>query len=237
MISLKKIITSLFIFLSVISFGIFDVKADNIDANHPSSLTVTYQYGSEKLNNADISVYFLANLDSQSGYYFRDEYQSIAFDPTGMTTSELSLKAEEIETFIGDNQLQPGYLQQTYQNGVTKFSNLVPGIYLVIVDTVDVGSYRYSASPTLLSIPNLEDGTYQYDVQMNVKTEQDEIGQEVTPPGDNTGDGQTDTEVPNTIDNIVIYVILLVLSLLVILGVGYYIIKKKGEKEENENKK
>ena len=96
MISLKKIITSLFIFLSVISFGIFDVKADNIDANHPSSLTVTYQYGSEKLNNADISVYFLANLDSQSGYYFRDEYQSIAFDPTGMTTSELSFTVADI---------------------------------------------------------------------------------------------------------------------------------------------
>ena len=158
-------------------------------------------------------------------------YVDVAFDPDGMSVSDLNLKGEEIETFITDNNLQPSSLQKTDQNGVTNFSNLVPGMYLVLVDSTEVGSYRYSASPMLVSIPILEDGTYQYDVQMNVKTEREELGQEVTPPSD---DGEIDS-VPNTIDNIMLYVGLLVVSILVIFGVMIYIFrKKKGDKNEEK---
>lgn len=229
--NIKKIVVSLFLFLSILSFGVLDVEADNIDVLKESSLEVIYQYDEEKLSNVDISLYFLANVDQQGNYHFIDDYREISFNPSDMSVSDLNLKSEEVEDFIAENARQPSSLQKTNQNGVTNFSNLVPGLYLVSVDSKEVGNYRYDATPMLLSIPTLEDGSYQYDIQMNVKTEREQLEQAVTPPGD-----EGITFVPNTIDNIVFYIILLIISFLVILGVIYYILKKKGEKKD-ENKK
>ena len=227
----RKGILNLFLFLSILCFGVLNVEAESIDVSRASSLTLTYQYENEKFSNVDVSLYHLATFDVSGQYQFTDSYVDVAFDPNGMSVSDLNLKGEEIETFITDNNLQPSSLQKTDQNGVTNFSNLVPGMYLVLVDSTEVGNYRYSASPMLVSIPILEDGTYQYDVQMNVKTEREELGQEVTPPSD---DGEIDS-VPNTIDNIMLYVGLLVVSILVIFGVMIYIFrKKKGDKNEEK---
>lgn len=228
--NIKKIIVSLFLFLSILSFEVLDVEADNIDVLRESSLEVIYQYDEEKLSNVDISLYFLASVDQQGSYHFIDNYKDIAFNPIDMSVSDLNLKSEEVEKYIAENERQPSSVQKTNQNGVTNFSGLVPGLYLVSVDSKVVGSYRYDASPMLLSIPTLEDGSYQYDIQMNVKTEREQLEQTVTPPGD-----EGIIFVPNTIDNIVFYIILLIISFLVILGVISYIFKKKGEKKY-ENK-
>ena len=228
--NIKKIIVSLFLFLSILSFEVLDVEADNIDVLRESSLEVIYQYDEEKLSNVDISLYFLASVDQQGSYHFIDNYKDIAFNPIDMSVSDLNLKSEEVENYIAENERQPSSVQKTNQNGVTNFSGLVPGLYLVSVDSKVVGSYRYDASPMLLSIPTLEDGSYQYDIQMNVKTEREQLEQTVTPPGD-----EGIIFAPNTIDNIVFYIILLIISFLVILGVISYIFKKKGEKKY-ENK-
>ena len=230
MIETRKVITNLILFLSILSFGVLNVEAENIDVSRVSSLNVTYQYEDVMLSDVDVSLYQLAMFNPSGQYQFTDEYLDVAFDPTGMSVSDLNLKGKEIETFITENNRQPSSLQKINQSGVTNFSSLVPGLYLVLVDSTDVGSYRYSASPMLISIPTLENGSYQYDIQMNVKTEREELGQEVTPPVD---DGIE--EVPNTIDNIVIYMVLLVVSITVILGVMIYISrKKKGDKNEEK---
>ena len=100
---------------------------------------------------------------------------------------------------------------------------------MVTVDSKVVGDYRYDASPTIVSIPILEDGTYQYDVQMNIKTEREELEQEITPPG---GMDNNNEMVPNTLDNIYLYIVLLVIYIVVIIGVIMYISKRKDEKNE-----
>lgn len=230
----RKGILNLFLFLSILSFGVLNVEAESIDVSRASSLTLTYQYENQSFSNVDISLYQLATFDVSGQYQFTDSYVDVAFDPTGMSVSDLNLKGKEIETFIEENNRQPSSLQKTDQNGVTSFSNLVPGMYLVLIDSTEVGNYRYSASPMLISIPVLEDGSYQYDIQTNVKTEREELEQEVTPPSDVGDNGEIDT-VPNTIDNIMLYVGLLVVSILVIFGVIIYILrKKKGDKNEEK---
>ena len=104
---------------------------------------------------------------------------------------------------------------------------------MVTASSKTLGDYRYDSSPNLLTIPTLENGTYQYNVLMNVKTEREKIEQVIIPPGD-VDNGE---KVPNTLDNIYLYVGLLIISILVIIGVIIYILKKKGEgKNENKNK-
>ena len=230
---MKKVVSSFFLFLSILSFGVLNVKADNIDGSRTSSLSVTYQYDTVMLSNVDVSLYYLASVDESGVFQFTDDYLDVAFDTTNISSSDLTLQAETIENYISSHQLQASSLLKTNQNGVTNFSNLVPGLYLVTVDSKVVGDYRYDASPTIVSIPILEDGTYQYDVQMNIKTEREELEQEITPPG---GMDNNNEMVPNTLDNIYLYIVLLVISIIVIVGITLYIVKMKG-KNKNEVQK
>lgn len=228
---MKKVVSSFFLFLSILSFGVLNVKADNIDGSRTSSLSVTYQYDTVMLSNVDVSLYYLASVDESGVFQFTDDYLDVAFDTTNISSSDLTLQAETIENYISSHQLQASSLLKTNQNGVTNFSNLVPGLYMVTVDSKVVGDYRYDASPTIVSIPILEDGTYQYDVQMNIKTEREELEQEITPPG---GMDNNNEMVPNTLDNIYLYIVLLVISIIVIIGVIMYISKRKDEKNEKK---
>lgn len=228
---MKKVVSSFFLFLFILSFGVLNVKADNIDGSRTSSLSVTYQYDTVMLSNVDVSLYYLASVDATGVFQFTDDYLDVAFDTTNISSSDLTLQAETIENYISSHQLQASSLLKTNQNGVTNFSNLVPGLYLVTVDSKVVGDYRYDASPTIVSIPILEDGTYQYDVQMNIKTEREELEQEITPPG---GMDNNNEMVPNTLDNIYLYIVLLVISIIVIIGVIMYISKRKDEKNEKK---
>ena len=228
---MKKVVSSFFLFLSILSFGVLNVKADNIDVSITSSLSVTYQYDTVMLSNVDVSLYYLASVDESGVFQFTDDYLDVAFDTTNISSSDLTLQAETIENYISSHQLQASSLLKTNQNGVTNFSDLVPGLYLVTVDSKVVGDYRYDASPTIVSIPILEDGTYQYDVQMNIKTEREELEQEITPPG---GMDNNNEKVPNTLDNIYLYIVLLVISIIVIIGVIMYISKRKDEKNEKK---
>lgn len=228
---MKKVVSSFFLFLSILSFGVLNVKADNIDGSRMSSLSVTYQYDTVMLSNVDVSLYYLASVDATGFFQFTDDYLDVAFDTTNISSSDLTLQAETIENYISSHQLQASSLLKTNQNGVTNFSNLVPGLYMVTVDSKVVGDYRYDASPTIVSIPILEDGTYQYDVQMNIKTEREELEQEITPPG---GMDNNNEMVPNTLDNIYLYIVLLVISIIVIIGVIMYISKRKDEKNEKK---
>lgn len=228
---MKKVVSSFFLFLSILSFGVLNVKADNIDGSRMSSLSVTYQYDTVMLSNVDVSLYYLASVDATGVFQFTDDYLDVAFDTTNISSSDLTLQAETIENYISSHQLQASSLLKTNQNGVTNFSDLVPGLYLVTVDSKVVGDYRYDASPTIVSIPILEDGTYQYDVQMNIKTEREGLEQEITPPG---GMDNNNEMVPNTLDNIYLYIVLLVISIIVIIGVIMYISKRKDEKNEKK---
>lgn len=228
---MKKVVSSFFLFLSILSFGVLNVKADNIDSSRTSSLAVTYQYDTVMLSNVDVSLYYLASVDATGVFQFTDDYLDVAFDTTNISSSDLTLQAEIIENYISSHQLQATSFLKTNQNGVANFSNLVPGLYMVAVDSKIVGDYRYDASPTIVSIPILEDGTYQYDVQMNIKTEREELEQEITPPG---GMDNNNEMVPNTLDNIYLYIVLLVISIIVIIGVIMYISKRKDEKNEKK---
>ena len=227
---MKKIIYSILLIISILSINIIEVRAESIDPTRQSSLTVTYQYDNILLTDVDVSLYYLAGVDQEGSYSFVDEYQSIAFDTTNISSSELTVQADIIEKYILENNLQSLRVLKTDQNGTANFTTLVPGLYLVIVDSKEVDNYNYDASPTIINIPTLENGNYQYNVVINMKTEREELTQEQ----EETTTNENIDKVPNTIDNIILYIVLLICSLIIVIGVIIYIIRKKGESNEKK---
>ena len=227
---MNRIISKSLLFLVIFSLGIFNVSAENIDCTKSSSLQIHYQYDSLAISDANVSLYFLANMNENGEYLFRNNYSEIAFNFDNMVSTDIQLKANEIFSYIQKNELWSDYHLKTNHAGYSYFSNLIPGLYLVSVGDKTIGNYQYNASPMLITVPILEDDSYQYDVFIDIKTERKKIEQEIIPPGDTDGD----INVPNTLDNIYLYVGLLAISTFVLLGVIIYILKKKGEKDENK---
>ena len=124
MIETKKGILRLFLFFSILCFGISNVEAESIDISKTSSITLVYRYENENFSNVNASLYQLATFDINGQYKFNNLYDDVTFDPVGMTASDLNLKATEIEKFISENNLQPSNKQQINQNGVANFKNL-----------------------------------------------------------------------------------------------------------------
>ena len=227
---MKKIIYSILLIISILSINIIEVRAESIDPTRQSSLTVTYQYDNILLTDVDVSLYYLAGVDQEGSYSFVDEYQNVAFDTTNISSSELTVQADIIEKYILENNLQSLRVLKTDQNGTANFTTLVPGLYLVIVNSKTVDNYNYDASPTIINIPTLENGNYQYNVVINMKTEREELTQEQ----EETTTNENIDKVPNTIDNIILYIVLLICSLIIVIGVIIYIIRKKGESNEKK---
>ena len=100
MIETKKGILRLFLFFSILCFGVLNVEAESIDISKTSSITLVYQYENEKFSNVNASLYQLATFDINGQYKFNNLYEDVTFDPVGMTASDLNLKATEI---INDN--------------------------------------------------------------------------------------------------------------------------------------
>ena len=225
---MKKIIYSILLIISILSFNIIEVRAESIDPTRQSSLTVTYQYDNILLTDVDVSLYYLAGVDQEGSYSFVDEYQSIAFDTTNISSSELTVQADIIEKYILENNLQSLRVLKTDQNGTANFTTLVPGLYLVIVNSKTVDNYNYDASPTIINIPTLENGNYQYNVVINMKTEREELEDEEIIVEEDNNDNTV--SVPNTIDNIILYISLLVVSIIIIITIIIYILKKGKKK-------
>ena len=106
---MKKIINKFFLFLVIFSLGIINVSAENIDPSRDSSLNIKYQYDTLAISNTDVSLYFLANIDVSGSYQFRDSYLDISFNPGGMSSTDVSLKAKEILSYINKNQIPSDY--------------------------------------------------------------------------------------------------------------------------------
>ena len=225
---MKKIIYSILLIISILSINIIEVRAESIDPTRQSSLTVTYQYHNILLTDVDVSLYYLAGVDQEGSYSFVDEYQNVAFDTTNISSSELTVQADIIEKYILENNLQSLRVLKTDQNGTANFTTLVPGLYLVIVDSKEVDNYNYDASPTIINIPTFENGNYQYNVVINMKTEREELEDEEIIVEEDNNDNTV--SVPNTIDNIILYISLLVVSIIIIITIIIYILKK-GEKK------
>ena len=97
-----------------------------------------------------------------------DRY-SIAFR-RNMTAGEWQVLANTLASYALADNLPPLAEAQTDANGEVRWDNLKAGLYLVIAESYDVGENMYAVTPTLISLPNLqEDGWWQYGVNINPK--------------------------------------------------------------------
>jgi len=256
---LRKIRNS-FLFGILFLFGFtFSVSAA-VDTSHASSINLNYQYDEKSIENAVVSLYRIASVDENGIYSYIGSFAGRTEDLNNLSASATRTLASSLSEEIEEDNIAYDYQKNTSRTGTVKFDNLTPGVYLILTDEVSDEEQKYVTLPFFVSLPQVENGAYVYDVPVDVKIEAMPLpspspsispdpsakpspsnepddpneGKPTTNPTQNPGssDGNHGTIFsPSTYDDIVIYVSIFAVSLIGVGIVVYYIYKKNKKKK------
>lgn len=234
--NIRKILNFSFLVLLFFIFSIGNVKALDIDRFRQCTLSGIYSYSSLTFGDANVHLYKIADISDESKYIFLDTYSSFDEDIYHYSASKINDYTKRISEYIKNNDIQHNYVTKTKNDGKFQFSGLTTGLYLIIVDSVEDGNYKYTASPMLVCLPNYNqiDKLYMYDVTVFTKTGAVMTGGEGSFMEPDNSDNNTDG---NQCSSILCGGYLLLLLLLLVCYIYYKIRKdvKENEKKYEEN--
>lgn len=226
---MKKIKFILFtILLSILTFG--TVNADELGV-----IKGNYSYDTHPFANQSINLYKIADLtdiESDNKFTYLEPYSNLESNINALNTPEWQNYANELKNYIKTNNITYDFQAITDIDGNYEFSELSNGLYLMLVDDILENGATYTSLPTLISVPNYDEAKKEYIKEITVKPKIEEIKPEPTEPPT-----EPIPDVPQTSDNVMIYVIIFALAAIILIIVGYYIYKAKKEMDVNENDK
>ena len=146
--------------LAVLCLLLLPVRAAEYDPDRPGSVMVTLEGGGKALEGAELTLYRVGNV-TQGGYNqsFAPTADFVGADLTDLNREGL---AEELAALA-----RGGQKKSTDNLGRAVFSNLTPGLYLV-VQTGKVKGYQ-PVAPFLAAMPLSEGNGWTYDIEARPK--------------------------------------------------------------------
>ena len=217
--------------IAIIFIALFsiNVHASEIDLTKPSNVQVKYSYSDKVFANQKAYLYKIADIGIDNTITYTEDFKNLTQSLENLTASQFSVFATTVGNQITQKQISHIEEQITNAEGIAEFNNLTPAVYFIKMDTVTQDDYQYRTVPTVITAPlyNESEHQYKYEFSVMMKTEAKYIGEQ-------SNNGNT-TEIPNTVDDIMIYAAIFAISLIIIGVLVCYInkIKKEG-KEKNE---
>ena len=139
------------------------------------SLTLSYTDGETPVTGAEFTLYRVAVMPDTGGVSWLEPYASWPADLEGLRESSVRELALTLESFVKQEQPEAAASGKTGQDGTMAVSDLAHGVYLILGGLHVQGEYQYESQPMIVTLPDLADHQWIYDVTMQVKYEKDHI--------------------------------------------------------------
>lgn len=138
------------------------------DLSRKGSVKITMLYEEKAVSGGVMTLYRVGDIRESNGTY--DFVLTGNFADSGVRLTEISSPelAKKLESYAAKTK-QQGEDKEITEDGTTVFTELEPGLYLVVQTEAAEGYIK--ASPFLVSVPMLEKGAYVYDVEAGPKVE------------------------------------------------------------------
>lgn len=182
--------------LCMLSTTAYAHEAPNL--TQKGSIRVALRYGGKPVSGGTMRAYRVAQVAEDDGDY---RFQALAPYIVKELTQENLDSPELAEAFAGQV-TGDGIAPVSSADGVTRFENLIPGLYLIVQTEAAPGYCK--AKAFLVTLPFFDDGQYRYDVDATVKAElEPEIGPSPSPspsvsPSPSPTPGTSDPKLPQT---------------------------------------
>ena len=143
------------------------VQAHDVpDLSRKGSVTVTVRMGDTPISGGSLTLYRVGDIAEDDGNY--SFALTEAFLASGASLDDLSAPdlAETLAGYAGNTS---GVTKTIAADGSAAFTELELGLYLAVQTDAAPGYSRLA--PFLVSVPYMEDGTYQYEIDATVKGE------------------------------------------------------------------
>ena len=163
---MRKRILPLLAALLLLALSVTAAAHDVPDLTKTGSVTVTMRRGETAVPGGTLSLIPVGEIAEENGDYSfvpLEAYAEAAGDFDDLTDPTLA------EQLAGIAREQKGVTLTVGQDGKVVFGNVEPGLYLVLQKQAAEG--WNCASPFLISVPNMQDGIYVYDVEASPKVE------------------------------------------------------------------
>lgn len=149
---------------------------DAVDVEKISSITISYLDEGSPIQGAEFRIYRIASVDKSIFFTLTEEFQSLDVQVNDLSDEGWMSLADTLKGYIVSNQIQCLSSVSTDAYGNAAFTGLLPGLYLVLSDPYISNSTKYSTIPYIVSLPNLEDDIWNYDVTSTPKHSKVDIG-------------------------------------------------------------
>ncbi len=163
----NRLLAVLFVAAMLSSFSV-SVSANTAEA----ALTVIYSAEGQAVEGVHVSIYRVAEVDANGKILPSAPYSGYPIaDLNTLDTEGMRSAAYTYAGYVAADRLKEASKGITDSEGQLCLSGLPVGIYLVIYSDIQIGEKRYSASPTLVSIPdNSGKEAPNYSITLNVKS-------------------------------------------------------------------
>jgi len=192
---MHKRILSLMLALMLLGSLSLSVSALEVpDLDRLGSISMSMTHDGRPIPGGSLTIYRVADVVWDGGdyvYQYTDDFAECTLPLTDLESAEL---AEELARIARTSRL-PGTTRELNRQGKTRFTDLPVGLYLVVQKEAAPGYFRIN--PYLVSLPQLEEETYLYDVDTAPKN-QPEPEEKPTEPEPTQPPKPDDDKLPQT---------------------------------------
>ena len=155
----------------------------SLKPDFPAKLTIRTQYGStdpQPVEGIPYHIFRIAEIEMGSRFFLTDEFKDCGITLKGDSADEWDGVAELILGYAQVQKLEPAVTVTSDKDGLAVVEDIDTGLYLVVADRTRTGKYTYSVKPGIISVPNIVDDNWNYDVTMVPKMER--VSNPSTPP-------------------------------------------------------
>lgn len=147
------------------AYGMIDTEAE-------ASLTVVYQDSGRGVKEVQFDLYRIADVSETARYSLAGEFADYPVSLEDLDSSGWRDLAQTLAGYAQRDQIVPDRTGNTDENGRLVFTDLTPGLFLVIGETSHQMDSTYIAESFICSLPGLtEEDDWEYDVEAAVKYE------------------------------------------------------------------
>lgn len=166
------------------------VDAHNIpDLEQEGSIHIQMCYAGSPVSGGELTLYRVGDIEENNGDYSFVLTEQFSSSKVSLKNVQSPATADKLADFTSSRKIE-GYTKTIKTDGTVSFQNLQPGLYLLVQHRAAQG--YYCVNSFLVSIPLLESGVYNYDVDASPKVspvakpqpgnpEQPKTGQSVWP--------------------------------------------------------
>lgn len=138
--------------------------AGNIDPDRDAVLTVRYCYDDEAIPGATFDFFHIASVNENVEFALTDTFRNYPVKASADSVEAWNQLALTLKGYAQADGLLPDYTVETNENGEITIEKMKTGLYLVVARKCVVGEYTYTALPSIVCLPGMDDDDWNYHV-------------------------------------------------------------------------